>query len=1473
LIRILRKSAIILLFLLLGLGLLLLLVAKSYTVQTYVAQRLAAKISTDIGAEVSIDRLEFDPINSLLLHGLLVRDEKGDTLMAAEQVVLGINRLVIRGNRFIFSELSLQKADFRLKQIDSTGSTNLDFITAYFSGSEQDTLAQERKPLFLSISGFNLIGCEFSYNNPFAPIPAFTNGLNINDLKISDIHGRFEDFRLEGDTMHFHARSFAFQERSGFELQQLIGAVEIHGQGITFTDLVLETGQSKLSGMLALEHEQWSDYNSFTSSIVWNTDFKDSKIHFADIGYFAEPLYDMDLSLFLSGKVTGTMANLKGREIFIIAGERTIFRGDLDMKGLPDFENTFIDLRLSQLSSDFYDLEKLKVKARPNDKVVGLPDELARAGAMFFKGSFTGFPADFVAYGELTTEVGKLNLDLNVQDGEDKLHLYYRGSAATTGLDIGHLLNIPGLGSVAASVDIEAKSGAIIEQVKINGNIDALMFKDYAYTSIEVDGEVTKQRFSGELKCFDPNLDFSFNGLVDFDSALPIFNFRANVNNLDLTALKLVDFPKPFSFATSMVMNGQGSTPADFSGSFSARNSFLCYGDTAIFLKNLVLSSFGDSQSRKTTLSSDIVDAGITGKYELDELYSGLHQMVAVVLPTLRLQEDLNFVSHQVYDFSLNYKAPYVLAGLLIPGLDIAPGTTLYGTFDNQSGRIDVLLRSGSLGYGGVTLKDIVLNATKQSETAVLSLRADNAEVVGTQLENLDLSLNAFNDLVEIDFEWFNSDLSSAGIFAGAATFYDKQSMSFNIDTLRLTASNTTWRMMSPAQLDLDTSGLYFDEIEFAHMQQRILAAGKVSKSLEDEMVLSLKDIDLASLDSLGVSTDLHLAGIVNADVSVKGLLGVPVVTAQLGVAGFAIDSIAIGNVSAFSKYNRENNSLELEGTLDRSDYKVLDFKGSYALDQAEDPLNGEIFLESFDIALVNIFDLGVVDQFSGEANGTIRVNGTLGAPKLQGHIDFDKARFRVDYLNTFFEFSDRLRVEEDYFGIDYKPLTDQEGSTGFVVASAFHENFRKWSYDISAEVEQFTVLNTNRSMNEIFYGTARATGFLQIGGYEDFLEISIDAKTGRGTSIKLPLDEPSDLDLENFVRFVGRNEDATELERTNLEGVSMRLNIEATPEAEIQLIFDERAGDIIKGRGRGIVTLEIAPDGEFQMFGQYEIVEGSYLFTLKNLINKQFQVKPGGTVSWYGDPYQADLNIDAVYSLRTQLFPIMLENRERYRTREDVNVVLNLTDKLLNPNIAFDIELPQSTDLERSQLASVVSTTQQLNQQVFALLILNRFLPAVDEEQAGFGGLGSATTSDFVSTQISNWLSEISNDFEIGLNYRPGDEISNQEIAVALSTQLFNERVLVSGQFGMTAPNEAQQTVGQNGLVGDFLLEYLITQDGTVRLKVFNETNPYDVFVSAGSIYTQGIGLVFTEEFDTFDQFFEKIAELFSKDVAKSAE
>jgi hypothetical protein len=323
-----------------------------------------------------------------------------------------------------------------------------------------------------------------------------------------------------------------------------------------------------------------------------------------------------------------------------------------------------------------------------------------------------------------------------------------------------------------------------------------------------------------------------------------------------------------------------------------------------------------------------------------------------------------------------------------------------------------------------------------------------------------------------------------------------------------------------------------------------------------------------------------------------------------------------------------------------------------------------------------------------------------------------------------------------------------------------------------------------------------------------------------------------------------------------------MDFDLTVTPESEIQMIFDSKIGDIIRGRGTGNLKFELTPQGAFYMYGDYLIDEGDYLFTLQNLINKRFRIQQGGLIRWSGDPYDADIDLRAIYRTRTSLADLAMsvmqsDTSDVYRRRVPVETVLHLEDKLFNPTISFDIQIPGGDEQSREMIQRLITTEQEMNRQVFSLLILNRFTPNPAEYNTAIGyGVGS-TSSELLSNQLSNWLSQISSDFDIGVNYRPGDEISSQEIEVALSTQLFDDRVVIDGNVGV-AGNHPAQTHRTSNIIGDVNIEVKITPEGKFRVKAFNRSNTFDV-LNTNAPYTQGIGVFYRKEFDNISDLFRR--------------
>ena len=1442
--------------------------SESSYVQTRLAKWLASGLSKELDARVEIDKVNIDFFNKVVLKGLLIYDQQGDTLLYSGRFRAMVSRLNRRDNTYRFSQIGMDSTMFRLKQIDAGGGTNLDFLTERFKTKEGDPNAP-RQILSLSSAEVLLRNTKFSYRNPYGSEAG--SGVDFNDIFIDHLRGTFRDFQFIGDSLGVVIEDFHFTEHSGFVLDSLVAHAVLTSERLELSGLILRTENSDLEGNVSLKHGTWANYAHFVDSVNWDAQFNHSTLNFIDIGFFTPGLYGVNLPISLSGKVRGTIADLKGRDLRLGTVGHTVLNGDIDLAGLPDFENTFIDWRIGLLSLDYEAIDEITFRLmsdRPADQT--LPKELKRAGALRFQGSFTGFPRDFVAFGDLQTAVGDLSLDLNFERDTVANRIEYRGGLKTRDFDIGRILEIDSLGMVSAALQVVAYSKGEFQSATLNGSIDRLDFSGYEYENIALDGTLSPQKFTGQLSSFDPNADFNFDGTIDFSRDVPYYDFAADIRNINFTELKLVDFPEEFSFSSQVALRATGGEIGNFIGQLTATNTFLCYGDSSLFLDDLGLSMSGDSAGRRINFDSDVVDLTITGIFDPAELPAAFANLAVDILPSFRTEVPIT--RDEVFDFSVNYRSSQTIIGFLVPGLYISANTTAYGQFNSVDGVFNAFLRSDKIAYKNVIMNDITLDLGKVSEVAKGKMYASRAEVGNLIFENPSLELEGYNDTVDMEVEWLNENGTTSGDLRASIDLYSKDRMILKIEPGVLGLSGVNWSIDSLAVVSRDSSHYTIENFRMSSDRQFLSVEGEIGENRDDSLQIAVNGLRISSLDSMGFDPGKRISGTIDLQASIQGFYNERILEARGTVDGLEIEGKKIGNVNVASKYMSHSDSLSVDATLLKEGTKLIDYHGQYAI-KSEEPLTGVLILDDFDLDALNAFDIPEVSNFRGMADGSIRVSGSFQKPLLEGYIDFEDAWFTVDYLNVNFRFSDRVRVENDFIGIDYKPIYDERGNRGFVVASAFHHNFSDWNYDISADVTDFLVLNTTREMNNLYFGQAAATGNLSISGYEGMLEVNIDATTEKGTDVKLPLDGTEEVAMEDFVHFTtGHHEEEESTHDIDLKGVRMSLNIEATPDAQVQLIFDEAAGDILRGRGSGRLTLETTPAGEFNMFGRYEVVSGTYNFTMRSLINKQFTLRPGGVIGWYGDPYGADLELSAVYDLRTPLYPVMIENRDLYRNREPVNVVLKLGGKLFEPSIEFEIELPQAGSSERSQLASAVNTTNELNQQVFSLLILNRFMDitAIDQGRAmasGARALYSANTSEFISNQLSSWLSDISKEFDIGINYRPGDEVSNQEIAVALSTQLFNERLAVSGNFGVTTTTDAQLTQGQSGILGDFLIEYRLTEDGKIRLKVFNETNPYEVFSTSNSLYTQGVGLIYREEFDTLDEFFQKIGKLFTND------
>jgi hypothetical protein len=418
--------------------------------------------------------------------------------------------------------------------------------------------------------------------------------------------------------------------------------------------------------------------------------------------------------------------------------------------------------------------------------------------------------------------------------------------------------------------------------------------------------------------------------------------------------------------------------------------------------------------------------------------------------------------------------------------------------------------------------------------------------------------------------------------------------------------------------------------------------------------------------------------------------------------------------------------------------------------------------------------------------------------------------------------------------------------------------------------------LNTTHTDNSQFYGTAFASGLVLIKGPPSNIIMDINAKTEKDTRLFIPLSNPEEITEYNFVNMITPYQENAENNSDNkykvdLRGIQLNFDLEVTPDAEVQMIFDPTVGDILKGKGSGDLKMQINTLGKFNMYGNYTVEEGEYLFTLLNVINRKFTIEYGGTVVWNGDPLDAVINLKAIYRTKASLSELLPQSSDQSASKTTVDCLILMTGKLMSPNIQYDIYLPNAEESTREKVKNAINTSDELNKQFSSLLVLNSFMPNESGKALGFGSsspYGNAAgvnASEFLSNQLSHWLSQISSDVDFNFNYRTDRKLKSDEVEVAMSTQLLNDRLTIYGNLGVPT-NAAAQTSSK--FVGDVDIDYKITKSGKLRIKAFNHSNEGQI--SLLSPYTQGFGLVYKEEFNTFGELWKRYWNAIVGDVEK---
>ncbi len=1427
-------------------------------VQEAVAQRLAAYATEKLGAEVRIGTFAVRPFLEVELGRVYIGDLQGDTLIAVEELRISGLRIHPRRQLVQAASLELHGGRFSLSNAAGDPHSNLTHLLNKLGSADTTTSDADWK---VRCTAIRITDMHFTYHHADHERRPF--GVDFNHLDVQDVNIAGHHLHVAGDSVIVHLEGLTLHDHGGLIVERLAGATAVSPRGITIEHLHLGTPHSEIKGELRFITEGWADYSEFTQRVTMRLELDSSLLDFADIALFASELEGIRLPIGLHGRVRGTVTDLKGRGMRIDFGERSYFEGSADLMGLPDLANTFMLLDIDELRTDHRDLASLPMPPFTQGGRLELPREVQALGTLVFSGNFTGFAHSFTAYGTSRTALGDLRTDLSYERTPGQPRFGLRGRLATESFRLGPLIGLSALGPMAANIRMQG-SGRTLAGISadLEGEFPLIVFGGTRISGITANGRLEPNLFNGTLQARDENLYLDFEGLADFRKEWPLVDFKANLQHADLGALGITKV-KDYN-TLSVLIDAQGRlSPDSLQGRVELKGISYCDENGEHDLGDLLLTSGRRDGENVLDLTASFADAEVRGLFLPTRLAGAITSVVYSVFPALR-DEVVYAQAEQHFRFTVHTKDTGPVLGLFMPGLSVDSGGTIEGWLDSRTFHIGLSADLPGVQQGVLRASGIKVIADKTMDVLAFSLTSDRQSwrdsiwLAGTALTG-----KAYQDELDLALGWQDSRSGTNGHLDVLGEVRGLGQYTFDLMPSRIHLGRGDWETHAPVTITIDSSTVHIDPLDLHNDAQRITIGGTMSHDTTAALTIAMDGVRLENLAPYIGGPPLR--GTVSGQGQVHGIYGSPYVLSHLEMDSIRVRDIPVGDITFDARWADGERAVALKGLLERGTIKALDFNGTMKLEPGN-ALDLQLVMDRFDLTFIDPYLPEGISDIQGLVTGTASVTGELGDPQLFGDLELHDAGLRIDYLNTSYRVSHAVLVRPDMFAMDLATVRDEEGNTGKISATILHKGLKEWNYHIWGEVEQFLVLNTTLRDNALYYGKAYGTGDLSLSGYQGRMEVTVDARTGPGTDIHLPVGGSTEVSPIGFVRFTAHDSLHAEAPAVDLSGVSLDMKIDVTPDALFELIFDPTVGDILAGRGRGTMNMTVSPSGEFNMFGQVEVTDGDYLFTLRNVVNKRFQIEPGGRIVWYGDPFDAQLDIRAVYRVRAPLYDIMFEKNDAYRRRVPVDVVMHLRDKLLNPEIGFAVRLPTVDEAVRMQVNSVLSTEQEMNRQVFALIVLNRFLQPPTwgggtSPSAGSNVAGT-TGSELLSNQVSNWLSRLSSEVDLGVNYRPGDNITQDELELAVSTQLFDERLLLSTNLGVQYGAAAAQN--SNALVGDFQLEYLLPPEGKLRLKAFSVSNDRNLNRTDQSLTTQGAGVAYREEFNTWKEFWKNVGRMF---------
>lgn len=1408
----------------------------------------------------------------------------------------------VTGQRFIAdvgrSEISEQHIDV-MKQYVRLGSVKLyDTKTVIGMGaaSPADSLAAEIKEegtpadkaeWVVQVKHIDLQRNTVRYHKPGAgKVPQGT--IDYTDMLLTNVGVRIDNFDMKGEQLNADIKNVTARDKSGLEIKKLATKLSYNSRGVELANLDLRTGSSRIGNYIRVSYPSIDALGKDPGSLKINAVFNNTSIAFADLLMLDTALAKQpaiakngNTSVRIDGNIKGQLRNLSINNLKVNARYSTFVHVNGTIKGLPNINTTVLALDIPRLTTSASD-----IRAFAPDSA--LPPSINLPPLINMSGSFNGTLVKFDAKSDLKTSFGNANVSI-ATDTIDKKMLY-KGSAQVQAFDIGKLLNQEKmLGPVTGIVNYDG-AGTKVEEMEliVTGKFDAIRANGYTYSNLNLYSVIKDTVLKSNVMIRDSNLALALDGRIQLARDNPAYDIGIFLEGADL---KDLNFTKDnIKIQAVAEANLEGSDINSMNGEIGLRNVLVIKDDKRLALDSMMYISLDTRDKTNVKIRSSIVSADVKGDIKLTDIPTALMAHFNNYFAVAKAAPDTS-AGKQNFEFDLKIKDASMITEVFMPELRINPGT-ITGRFDKDKQLLYIDADLPRISYAGNRVDSLKLWVSSDSESMKYDISL--SQLLGTQYKIKNASLagniqdNRMHSRMQIDGR---DDIGKELLLAGGITAMNNV-YRLNLDTFIL--NDESWQIEKDNYIAFEKTGPYFHNVKM-HSNESLLAINSTAAS---KFTVDLKAFDLGALAGLVALDKPLVGGVASGKVDIDTGNKRPVFRSDLQVENFSYMADTMGAV-ALKADNIDDDRYNLDLSVKGRGNDIL-ASGYYKPDAGTEALNLDVNAKEINLATIESFAGEQMKMMSGTAAATFRITGAASDPDVDGELLFREVQIKPAFVNSMYSISNE-RVTIDRNGIYFNSfvLTDTLGNKAEADGAIFTGNFRDYHFDLDIRTKNFLALNTSEKDNKMYYGRVLVDSRVSITGSNTKPEVEIFAKMNKGSAITFIIPEQvlTEIDHDGIVQFVDFHPDLNSIMSPEdaradtavplVTDIELTANVEIDEESEFRIVIDPRTGDSLFVRGSSTFSLGIDPSGKISLIGNYEIAEGSYQLSFGNIVRKRFIIQRGSRISWSGDPIAAMVDLKAQHRVRTSPVDLLtdqvvgLTDSERDRLRQQLQflVTLNMRGRLLTPKIDFDITLPPD---QRDALNGTVYTRllqlneqeSELNQQVFALIILNRFLPQNPLEASGNSGTAAATavrasTSKLLTQQLNQFTAEYIRFVDINLSLDSyQDQVAGQQqgrtnMQVDVRKEAFNDRLRID--MGGNVPIEGKEDVAvagddnkkSNGFAADISVEYKLTPDGRYRVRGLRRTGYAGIF--EGRVTETGVGVIFERNYTRFRDLFKK--------------